>query len=80
MNRRTFLRTTGAVGAGMGLNRCGRREPDGRRHWPTRHPSKEKLGWRLGCQAWTFRLFPLDEAIDKTASLGLALHSKRAWA
>ena len=27
--------------------------------------------WRLGCQAYTFRLFTLFEAIDKVASLGL---------
>ena len=29
------------------------------------------LGWRLGSQSWTFRLFPLEEAIKKIASLGL---------
>ncbi len=70
MNRRTFLKTTGAVGAGMGLTAAGGAglmaaalADDA--------PNAEKLGWRLGCQAWTFRLFPLDEAIDKTASLGL---------
>ena len=53
-----------------GIDRCGRCRPDG---GPVgrRRPNAEKLGWRLGCQAWTFRLFPLDEAIDKTASLGL---------
>jgi sugar phosphate isomerase/epimerase len=34
-------------------------------------PNAEKLGWRLGCQSWTFHLFPLDEAIDKIAALGL---------
>ena len=34
-------------------------------------PSAEKLGWRLGCQAWTFNRFTLHEAIDNTAELGL---------
>src|SRR6516165_579710 len=34
-------------------------------------PNAEKLGWRLGCQAWTFNRFTLFEAIDKTAELGL---------
>ncbi len=34
-------------------------------------PHAEKLGWRLGCQAWTFNRFTLFEAIDKTAELGL---------
>ena len=33
--------------------------------------SAEALGWRLGVQTWTFRLFSLFEAIDMTASLGL---------
>jgi len=31
----------------------------------------EKLGWRLGMQAYTFRLFTFHQAVDKTASLGL---------
>jgi len=29
------------------------------------------LGWRLGSQSWTFRLFPFEEAVKKIASLGL---------
>ncbi len=70
MNRRTFLKTTGAVGAGMGLTIVG---GAGLMAAPLAAgaPNAEKIGWRLGCQAWTFRLFPLDEAIDKIASLGL---------
>jgi sugar phosphate isomerase/epimerase len=34
-------------------------------------PNADKLGWRLGCQAWTFNDFTFYEAIDKVASLGL---------
>ena len=34
-------------------------------------PTAEKLGWRLGMQAWTFNRFTFFDAIDKTASLGL---------
>ena len=34
-------------------------------------PNAEKLGWRLGCQAYSFNRFTFFEAIDKTASLGL---------
>jgi len=34
-------------------------------------PNAEKLGWRLGMQAWTFHHATLFEAIDNTASLGL---------
>lgn len=31
----------------------------------------EKNGWRLGMQSYTFHLFPLTEALDKTQELGL---------
>ena len=34
-------------------------------------PNAEKLGWRLGCGSWTFHVYTLFEAIDKTAALGL---------
>ena len=39
--------------------------------FPKGAPNAEKLGWRLGCQAYSFKNFTLFEAIDKTASLGL---------
>lgn len=31
----------------------------------------ETLGWRIGCQAYSFRMFTLFEAIEKNAALGL---------
>ncbi len=34
-------------------------------------PHAPKLGWRLGCQAWTFNDMTFFDAIDKTAALGL---------
>jgi len=34
--------------------------------------AREKLGWRLGIEAYTFHKYTLFEAIDKTAQLGLA--------
>ncbi|NLN92230.1 MAG: sugar phosphate isomerase/epimerase [Candidatus Hydrogenedens sp.] len=34
-------------------------------------PAAEALGWRIGCQLWSFNKFSFSEAIDKTASLGL---------
>jgi type 1 glutamine amidotransferase/sugar phosphate isomerase/epimerase len=33
--------------------------------------AQEKLGWRLGVEAYTFHKFTLFEALDKTAQLGL---------
>jgi sugar phosphate isomerase/epimerase len=70
LKRRDFLKTTGAVGVGIGLSGLGRshlRAAEVRKG----APNAEQLGWRLGCGAWTFHLFTLFEAIDKTASLGL---------
>ena len=34
-------------------------------------PNAEKIGWRLGCQAYSFRDFTFFEAVDKNAALGL---------
>ncbi|MCA9425523.1 MAG: sugar phosphate isomerase/epimerase [Candidatus Omnitrophica bacterium] len=34
-------------------------------------PHAEKLGWKLGCQAYSFNRFTFFEAIDKVNSLGL---------
>ncbi len=36
-----------------------------------RDASAENLGWRLGAQAYSFRLFTFFEAVDKASSLGL---------
>lgn len=34
-------------------------------------PTAESLGWRVGCQAYSFNRFTFYEAVDKTASIGL---------
>ena len=70
INRRCFLRTSGVAGAMAGLAGLGGSRlsaaplADGA-------PNAEKLGWRLGCQAYSFNRFTFNEAIAKTASLGL---------
>jgi sugar phosphate isomerase/epimerase len=67
INRRGFLRAGIAASAGAVLmNRIPADEPAGKGA-----PNAEKLGWRLGCQAWCFNKFTFNEAIEKTASLGL---------
>ena len=38
---------------------------------PKGTPNAEKLGWRLGCQAYSFNQFTFFEAVDKNASIGL---------
>jgi sugar phosphate isomerase/epimerase len=72
MDRRSFLKTAGAAGAGMGLAGLG--SPGLLAAEPSKGaPNAEKLGWRLACGTWTIRQFPpLYEAIDKIVSfLGL---------
>src|SRR5262249_30695091 len=70
MNRRNFLKATGLLSAGAGL--LGLKTPSLTAADPAKGaPHAEKLGWRLGCQAWTFNRFTFYEAIDKTAELGL---------
>jgi len=70
IDRRRFLKTTGALVAGTGLAGLGGSAlladqlADGA-------PNAEKLGWRLGCQAYSFNKFTFHEAVDKIASLGL---------
>jgi sugar phosphate isomerase/epimerase len=68
-DRRDFLKTTGAIGIGAGLLAASHgvyaEEPT------PGAPNAEKIGWRLGCQAYSFNRFTFFEAVDKTASLGL---------
>lgn len=79
IDRRDFLRTTGAVGVGLGLVGLGGScllRPQGdaadtAEKLANGAPNAEKLGWRLGCQAYSFNRFTFYEAVDKVASLGL---------
>jgi len=70
INRRTFIQSSGALAAGIGLAGMG----DSRAAaapLAQGAPHAEKLGWRLGCQAYTFRLYTFYEALEKIQSLGL---------
>jgi sugar phosphate isomerase/epimerase len=96
IDRRDFLSTSAAIGAGAGLLSLGssrllaapvvKERPNAGKPGPQPNPPgytlladppakgaphAEKLGWRLGCQAYSFNRFTFYEAIDKTASLGL---------
>ena len=68
-SRRSFLKTTTALPAAIGMGSLAR--PLTAVGQPKGAPNAEKLGWRLGCQAYTFNQFTFYEAVDKTASLGL---------
>jgi len=73
VNRRSFLTTADTIGAGVGLSGLGSigstLSMAAERVDET--PNADKLGWQLGCEAWTFHLYSFFEAIDKTAALGL---------
>jgi len=69
-NRRRFLKTTGALTAGISLAAFGESQLLGA-EVAAGAPNAEKLGWRLGCQAYSFNRFTFYEAIEKNASLGL---------
>jgi sugar phosphate isomerase/epimerase len=70
-SRRQFLKTAGALGAGLSLCGKGLPLPAADRLLANGAPNAEKLGWHLGVNTYTFQLFPLFEALDKIASLGL---------
>ena len=70
IDRRRFLKTTGTLAAGMGLAGLGA-SPALAELLAKGAPHAEKLGWRLGCQAYSFNKFTFYEAVDKNASLGL---------
>ncbi len=69
MNRRRFLRSTGIVAATV----CGGRvlQPLLAAEKTSCHAAAEKLGWRLGCCAYSFNHLTFFETVDKVASLGL---------
>jgi sugar phosphate isomerase/epimerase len=70
LGRRDFLKAGAVLGAGVGLMGLGV-SPLAAAKLANGAPNAEKLGWRLGCQAWSFNQFTFFEAIDKTASVGL---------
>lgn len=67
IDRRGFLKATGVLGAGVCMTGSRLLAAD----LAKGAPNAEKLGWRLGCQAYSFNRFTFFDAIDKTASLGL---------
>jgi len=71
-----FARRFGALVLLAGITSLFAQKPDpagnsGVPLWNKGAPSAEKLGWRLGLQAWTFHKFTFFEAVDKAASVGL---------
>ena len=69
LDRRRFL-TSGGAAAGV-LLAAGSPFRAAAKPAPKGTPNAQKLGWRLGCQLYTFRRISLYEALPKIASLGL---------
>jgi sugar phosphate isomerase/epimerase len=69
IHRRNFLKTTAAVGLGLGV--LGNAPILFAEEKAKGAPNAEKIGWRLACQAYSFNRFTFFEAVDKNASLGL---------
>jgi sugar phosphate isomerase/epimerase len=69
IDRRTFLQAAGAA-VGTGLLAADVHAAV-EKVQATGAPHAKKLGWRLGCQAYTFHNVSFYEAMDNTASLGL---------
>lgn len=70
INRRNFLQGSAATAATLAL--AGSWTPAWAADAPgPGAPNAEKIGWLLGCQAYSFNRFTFYEAVDKVASLGL---------
>lgn len=69
IQRRRFLKATGAFGAGIGL--AGFTGAGLAADTAKGAPNAEKLGWTLACAAYSFNRLTFFETVDKIASLGL---------
>ncbi len=70
LNRRGLLAAMGTAAVGAaGLSRVAK--VMAAEKLASGAPNAERLGWRLGCQAYSFNRYTFYEAIEKTASLGL---------
>ena len=68
MGRRQFLRRSAAVATGFAVWRD---LPARAAQVELSTPYMEKLGWHLSVQLYTYRRYPLFEALDKVAELGI---------
>jgi sugar phosphate isomerase/epimerase len=63
-----FLKTASLTAAALGLSNSPLSAAD---QLASGAPHAEKIGWKLGCQAYSFNRFTFYEAIQKTQQLGL---------
>ena len=68
MGRRQFLKRGGVLAAGLAFWKA---IAASAAQVKLSTPNMEKLGWQLSVQLYTYRRFPLFEALDKIAALGI---------
>ena len=72
MNRRNMLKSTAALaGAAATLGTARSFAQENTEIYSGGAPWADLLGWRLGCQAYSFNRFTFQEAVQKNASMGL---------
>ncbi len=71
MDRRSFLKSTVALGAGIPLAGIPGRLAFAAGELKTRTPNTEKLGWQLAAQLYTFRSYSFYDALDMISKLGI---------
>jgi len=79
VTRRTFLARSAALGAASGLSDFGGLRARAAEPLVRGMPNTEKLGWRVGFSAYSFRTVTLFEALDKMAATGLHYTELFAW-
>jgi sugar phosphate isomerase/epimerase len=77
--RREFLVRSAAVGAAAGLAGFGGYHVQAAAPLLKGTPNADKLGWRVGFSAYTFRGLTLFETLDKIAAVGLHYTELFAW-
>ena len=77
--RRTFLAQSAALSAAVGLAHLGARHVHAAEPMIKGTPNADKLGWRVGFSAYTFRNLTLMETLDTIASIGLRHVELFSW-
>jgi sugar phosphate isomerase/epimerase len=78
-SRRAFLGCTAGLGAAAGLAGWGAARVPAADSLVSGTPHADRLGWRVGFSAYTFRGLTLFETLDKIAAVGLRYTELFAW-
>jgi sugar phosphate isomerase/epimerase len=71
MSRREFLRNSSGIVAGIAVASMWSGSSASAEQVKISTPNAEKLGWQMSVATYTYRSFPLYEALDKIAALGV---------